>query len=55
MTEIYYWTKKGERRARELGFNSRKAGEIAYFGHKPLKGGIIAQSWEAKGYVVKGD
>ena len=55
MTEIYYWTEKAEAKAKELGFNDRKAGEVAYFGHEPLHGGMIAQAWKQKGYIVKGD
>ena len=50
---MYYWTKKAEERARELGLEERKEGEIAYFGHKPLEGGMTAQAWERKGYVTK--
>jgi len=49
---MYYWTKLAEEKSKANGI-IRKAGKLAYFGHEPLKGGMIAQAWESKGYVVK--
>lgn len=49
----YVYTLKAERRAAEKGLKPRKAGSPAYFAGKPLKGGITAQDWLRKGYIVK--
>lgn len=47
----YVYTPLAERKAAEKGLEPRKAGTVAYFGHEPLKGGIIAQAWKQKGYI----
>ena len=49
----YVYTEKGERRARENGFTERVAGTIACFGYRIIKGGLLAQDWEKKGYIRK--
>ena len=49
----YVYTEKGEKRAKELGLEERKAGTVAMLGHKQLEGGVIAIAWKKKGYVVE--
>lgn len=49
----YIYTEKGEKRAKELGLEERKAGTTAMLGHEPLQDGITAQAWKEKGYVAR--
>jgi hypothetical protein len=47
---MYVYTKYGEEKAKELGFNDRIAGEVAYCGKEPVSG-QIAQAWLKSGYI----
>lgn len=49
----YVYTEKAEARAKEFGLEERKAGTLAMFGGRPLQGGMIAEAWKKKGYVVE--
>ena len=47
------YTEKAEKRAEALGLEERKAGTVVMIGHKPLQGGMTAQAWKKKGYVIE--
>lgn len=49
----YVYTKKGEKIAKELGLDERKAGTVAMFGGKILKSGLTAKAWKEKGYIIE--
>ena len=49
----YVYTKKAEERAKELGVEPRTAGTIAFFGDQPITGGMLAEAWKEKGYIVE--
>ena len=51
--KIYVYTEKGEKRAKELHLDERKAGNMAFCGYEPLHivGSDIAKGWLARGYV----
>ena len=46
----YVYTEMAETRAKELGFDDRRAGETAYYGHEPIDG-VAAKWWLEKGYI----
>lgn len=47
---MYVWTKKAEKRAEELGLETRKAGDIAMCGYSPVSG-LTAMAWLESGYI----
>ena len=49
---MYIYTKKAEKKAKELGLEPRKAGTVAMYGSVPLSG-MIGKAWEKKGYVYE--
>lgn len=48
---MYLWTDKAEKEAKEKGLDERKAGTQAMFGGEPLTGGMTATAWKEKGYI----
>ena len=47
---MYVWTKEAEAKAKNLGLEERKEGQIANCGLDEVSG-QIAQAWLKKGYI----